>query len=88
MPKYRKKPVEIEAIQYNGYNKTEIEFYFGVQLGEYNDNGIKREDFYLIIPTLEGNMKCMVNDYIIKDIAGELYPCKSDIFYQTYELIN
>ena len=37
------------------------------------------------IKTLEGVMKANINDYIIKGVQGELYPCKPDIFYETYE---
>ena len=39
----------------------------------------------LIIPTLEGNMKANIGDYIITGLRGEKYPCKSDIFHATYE---
>jgi hypothetical protein len=38
------------------------------------------------IPTLEGTMLAKAGDYIIKGVAGELYPCKPDIFMRTYEL--
>ena len=38
------------------------------------------------IETLEGIMTANVNDWIIKGVAGEFYPCKPDIFEQTYEL--
>jgi hypothetical protein len=37
------------------------------------------------IPTLEGNMKAQMNDWIIKGVNGEFYPCKPDIFEKTYE---
>ncbi len=37
------------------------------------------------IKTLEGVMKANKGDYIIKGVRGELYPCKPDIFYETYE---
>ena len=42
----------------------------------------------LIIPTLEGDHEASVGDYIIKGVQGEFYPCKPDIFKQTYEKIN
>ena len=41
----------------------------------------------LVIPTLEGNMQAKKGDWIIKGLKGELYPCKPDIFAQTYELV-
>ena len=42
----------------------------------------------LLIPTLEGVMKARQNDWIIKGLKGELYPCKPDIFEATYELVE
>lgn len=41
----------------------------------------------LIIKTLEGDMKANIGDYIIKEINGEYYPCKPDIFEKTYERV-
>lgn len=41
-----------------------------------------------IIETLEGKMKANKGDYIIKGIKGELYPCKADIFYKTYDKVE
>lgn len=41
----------------------------------------------LYIKTLEGNHHVSVGDYIIKGVAGELYPCKPDIFERTYEAV-
>lgn len=85
MAKYRKKPVVIEAIQWDGRNLSEIEDFVGKRIRtSYYDNG---EEF-LVIQTLEGNMHASCGDYIIKGIKGEFYPCKPDIFEQTYESIN
>ena len=39
-----------------------------------------------LVPTLEGDMTCQINDYIIKGIKGEYYPCKPDIFELTYDM--
>lgn len=44
--------------------------------------------FVILIDTLEGTMEANVGDYIIKGIKGEFYPCKPDIFEQTYEELN
>lgn len=84
MKKYRKRPVEIEAIQFNGWN-----------FGEINDwmldiNGIYPSYFKetMAIETLEGTMTANVGDYIIKGVNGEFYPCKPDIFEKTYELVE
>jgi len=82
MPKYRKKPVIIEAIRWNGDNGMEVsKFYPGR-----SDN--LTEDNSLQIYTLEGTMKCSVGDFLIKGVAGEFYPCKADIFEKTYELVE
>lgn len=45
-------------------------------------------DKELIIPTLEGDMKASVGDYIITGLRGEQYPCKPDIFNKTYEKVE
>ena len=78
MKKYRKKPVVIEALQFDGKNYEEC-----LNLSE--DIFMFDGDNYLNITTLEGTMKCSVGDYIIKGINGEFYPCKPDIFEKTYE---
>lgn len=43
---------------------------------------------YLSIETLEGTMRADINDYIIKGVNGEFYPCKPDIFEKTYEKVK
>ena len=79
MTQYRKKPVVIEAVQYTGDNKKEIvEFTDGLALTNTCST-------HMTIPTLEGDHKADVGDWIIKGVAGEFYPCKPDIFKQTYE---
>lgn len=87
---YRKKPVVIEAIQYNGLNKDEIERFVGSSLkSEINDCAWEAGAMVapirtIIIPTLEGNHIASPGDFIIKGIKGEFYPCKPDIFNDTY----
>lgn len=82
MVKYRKKPVEIEAIQWTGLNKVEIESFMDRHLTAYNGGTS------LNIPTLEGVMQASPGDFIIKGVNGEFYPCKPDIFEKTYELVQ
>jgi hypothetical protein len=84
MAQYRKKPVVITAVQYDG-NFRCLDIFSIVEVG--NIRLGKEEDGspYLLIPTLEGDMKCSKGDYIIKGIKGEFYPCKPDIFEATYE---
>lgn len=78
--KFRKKPVIIEAIQWNDENLSEID--------EFIKNEVKNHESVLIIPTLEGDMYASLNDYIIKGVNGEFYPCKPDIFAKTYEEVT
>ena len=91
--KYRKKPVVIEAVQWNGCNLEEIKELVGDSLiYEISDAAWKvgkgAPAVYMEIKTLEGNHKCSIGDYIIKGVQGEFYPCKPDIFMQTYELVE
>jgi hypothetical protein len=79
MPKYRKKPVVIEAIQFTG-NFVEIEGFVG------GDAEFRNGE--LVIATLEGTMHASPLDWIIKGIQGEFYPCKPDIFAATYEPVR
>lgn len=81
--KYRKKPVEIEAIQWT----VDIESEFEIQKMGCNCEMAKHPD-YLVIHTLEGPMLCSPWDYIIKGVKGEFYPCKPDIFEMTYEKVE
>jgi len=86
--KFKKKPVVIEAIQYTGHNGHEIKQFSNdliiespvLEPSEDNPTGA-----YLQIKTLEGIMIGKVNDWIIKGINCEFYPCKPDIFEKTYE---
>lgn len=88
--KYVKKSVEVDAIQYNNLNKKDIEQFVGEELKQELFSDSAYEDgkgaplFSLTIPTLEGEMKALPGDYIIKGVNGEFYPCKPDIFKKTY----
>lgn len=79
--KYRKKPVVIEAIQWNGNNMDEI---LDFAKDSFSLNPLTNE---IMISTLEGNMIASKGDYIIKGVSGEFYPCKPDIFAKTYKEI-
>ncbi|MGL5512287.1 MAG: hypothetical protein ACRDBM_03485 [Sporomusa sp.] len=85
--KYRKKPVVIDAIQWDGTNLSEIEEFFGEDLKDFEViTWLGASDVVMKIHTLEGVHNCSRGDYIIKGVAGEFYPCKPDIFHDTYEL--
>lgn len=80
--KYRKKPVVIEAMVFNG--TLDMAQAIAKWMGKPFD-WVGTPDV-LEIPTLEGVMTATKGDYIIKGIKGEFYPCKPDIFLSSYEL--
>lgn len=84
MMKYRKKPVVIEAVQWDG-DMTTVE----PLLAKSSTYGVSQDlcDHSLIIPTLEGDMRANVGDWIILGVKEELYPCKPDIFEATYDRV-
>lgn len=76
--KFRKKPVVIEAVKWNGNNHKEVI--------DFAENKIWFDALgNMWIATLEGDMVAKKGDYIIKGVQGEYYPCKPDIFAETYE---
>lgn len=79
--KFRKKPVVIDAVQYVG---DENSWNAIVQMGCPTDQHDTDEESFRI-PTLEGDMRVSLNDWVIKGVKGEFYPCKPDIFEATYE---
>ena len=81
--KYRKKPVVIEAMQFTGRNDEEVAAFTGRAGYDPDDKAPS-----WIIDTLEGRMLANPGDWIIKGVAGEFYPCKPDIFEQTYERVE
>lgn len=91
---YRKKPVIIEAIQWTGFNhRVMFDFltynqYVNDFIATYGNNFYidhNKVEGGLIIKTREGEHIASIGDYIIKGVSGEFYPCKPDIFNQTYE---
>lgn len=81
--KYRKKPVVIEAIQWNGNNMQEIHSFAGDKAMFKN---IDKQPV-LILFSHQSTMVASVTDMIIKGINGEFYPCNIDIFKKTYDNI-
>lgn len=86
--KYRKKPVIIEAIQFEDNSDRIIEIHEFMGGDTIRVNYEDKNNPYLKIETLEGIMKASVGDYIIKGVNGEFYPCKPDIFEKTYERVT
>lgn len=84
MAKYRKKPVVIEAVQWDG-NLATIE-----DLLARSTCPVVTQDLgspSLFISTFEGVHEARLGDWIIMGVVGELYPCKPDIFEATYEAV-
>lgn len=84
MGKFRKKPVLIEAVQWDG-NLSTIEPLLAKSTQTEIGQDFLEPD--LFIPTLEGEMRAQVGDWIILGVKGELYPCRDDIFQMTYEAV-
>jgi hypothetical protein len=103
MARFRKLPVEIEAIQFDGIEYVDdiptpmFEGSFDVLPEWLWDAMAKRDsedgaafttDGGLTIVTLEGNHRADPGDWIIRGIKGEIYPCKPNIFAKTYEPVE
>ncbi|MCM0648641.1 hypothetical protein NBE98_09670 [Clostridium swellfunianum] len=83
MSKYRKKPVIIASVQFDGTDAS-VEWL----LPQLKSGEIGRATNKLYIKTLEGIMTADKGDYIIKGVNEEFYPCKPDVFEKTYELVK
>ena len=86
MKKFVKKPVVIEAYQFDG-NIRSIDNFPISEVGKFKVSS-ENEQYCLIIPTLEGDMKALPGDWIIKGVNGEYYPCKPDVFEKTYDVVE
>lgn len=76
--KYRRRPIVVDAVQWTLGNDAEVFAFLGQPDRVLVDGAIT-------IETLEGTMLCMPNDWVIKGVKGEFYPCKPDIFPELYE---
>ncbi len=89
MDKYRKKPVVIEAVQWDETRETlEKLLGMGMKFLRYESHATENYVLFLRIETLEGGLYAKKGDFIIKGVKGEFYPCKPDIFEQTYEKVE
>lgn len=80
MPHFCKKPVVIEAIQYNGKNLNEIRDFLGYYA--------KIVDRRIQVKTMEGIIYAKETDFIIKGVANEFYPCDEQVFAATHDLVS
>ena len=96
--KFKKKPIEIEAIQWNGNtNKQEVDAFVGRTLKTELESetaylaGVAPPIFSLLIETKDGVMKAFKGDWIIKEPfptgGRDFYPCKNKIFVNTYDVV-
>lgn len=87
--KYRKKPVVIEAIQFTGLSSlNRMSNVWKKPFLDVADFDALEEKENFFIETLEGNHCAVLNDWIIKGVKNEFYPCKPDIFEMTYERVE
>lgn len=91
--KYRKKPVVIEAVCFDAekwiYERHAA--YPMVDTREVEQGSSSLGEYFTyqpVIHTLEGDMVVSHGDYIIKGVQDEFYPCKPDIFAETYEKVE
>lgn len=93
MPLFRKLPVEIEAMLFEQTERgfgtkasaDAIEAWTDGRARIHEGDPVPEVPSLLMIETLEGRMSASPGDWIIKGVAGEFYPCKPEIFEQTYE---
>jgi hypothetical protein len=89
--RYKKKPVEVEATQFTTNNENgspEMDTIVNWVNKGRDAMGAWHNGTDIYIQTLEGQMRAVVGDWIIRGIKGEFYPCKPDIFEDSYEIVN
>lgn len=90
MPKFRKKPVVIEAVQMTKQMRNDLgpfpdwalPFLVASRTGKIENSEV------VVVKTLEGDMTVSDNDWIIRGVKGEVYPCRPDIFEATYDRVD
>ena len=94
MLKFRKKPVVIEAWQWNG-RLDHVPEWLTVSANDPKELAVVagtgcvvRQRDKLLIGTLEGTMTASLSDWIIRGVQGEIYPCRDGIFWETYERVE
>jgi hypothetical protein len=96
--RYRKRPVVIEAIQFGNAEwadkpswraRSLPSWLIEAQESDALTYRFESEDYwYFFVRTLEGEMRGGPDDWLIRGVQGELYPCKPDIFAATYEAVD
>jgi hypothetical protein len=89
--KFKKKPVTIEAVQLTLENAADVAVECGFAICSVDGDGVPNTDsgkMEVYIDTLEGTMTGIESDWIIRGLKGEYYPCKDDIFKQSYDEVE
>ena len=85
MPKFRKKPIAVEAVQWNGQTFPGDED--RVYEGGTEDHGNGPEP-YLVVQTAHGPVIAHLGDWVLFGPYGEVYPCARETFTETYEPVE
>lgn len=89
MARFRKRPLEVDAVQYTGGNYDEIADFVGPECIYIAKSVVPATGLPIVqIRTLEGHMKVSVGDWVIRGVKGEYYPCKPDVFTRTYDYVD
>lgn len=88
MPRFRKKPVVIDAVRWEGSRSVADVVIWRNALSDDVVHQWRFEGDRAVIPTPEGDMTASPGDWIIRGVKGEFYPCKPDIFETTYEPVD
>lgn len=85
MNTFQKKPLLIEAVQWSGSNWHEVYAFAGhaVYTSDAKDGTV-----HLRVKTLDAEGDCAPGDWVIRGTKGEFYPCREDIFQETYEPVD
>ena len=84
MAHYRKRPIQVDAVQWTGSNLDEIR---DLTEGSHQVSKDSASSF-LFVNTLEGAMRCAIGDWLIRDDHGNFYPCWDKGFQATYEAVD
>lgn len=85
--RFRKIPVEIDAIQWTGGNLKDCIDFLGNSFGGHKADRTPNGKSEIMVLTLEGHHIASKGDWLIRGVNGEHYPCKPDIFEKTYEAV-
>lgn len=88
MPRFRKRPVEVEAVQWTGDNEAELVAFAGdlFRAVDPEDRGDDPDQTAAVMDTLHNTwVRVYDGQWIVKGVKGEFYPCAGDVFAETYE---